>query len=162
MRDVLEEFRDKCVLVVEDDYLLAQDLRKRLEGSFAVVVGPVATVNETLDLIDVHRIDVAILDVMLETDFSYPVANALEAKDIPWRCHVVSLRPHEALFVDSGCCGGRGLPVRHSADSMDVDREGGVLLVRRDEMISDCRKHRDESLQAADRSEALHHSFSFS
>jgi hypothetical protein len=45
---------------------------------------------------------------------------------------------------------------------MNVGGEGGVLLVGRDKVISDCRKDRDESLQSAGGSEALHHPFSLS
>ena len=41
-------FRDRRVLVVEDDYILAEDLREQLLSCGAVVLGPVAAVADTL------------------------------------------------------------------------------------------------------------------
>jgi len=45
---------------------------------------------------------------------------------------------------------------------VDVDGERGVFGTWWDEQISECREDIGEALQAARRSEALHHSLSFS
>lgn len=84
MSQVLEEFRGKRVLVVENEYLLAREIQRQLEASGAAVVGPVPSVAQALELIDDHQIDVAILDVQLDAETSFPIANALEAKGIPF------------------------------------------------------------------------------
>ena len=42
------------ILVVEDDFLLAQSLRDALEEAGAVVLGPAARVRQALDLIARH------------------------------------------------------------------------------------------------------------
>jgi hypothetical protein len=55
---------------------------------------------------------------------------------------------------------GHSFPLRHCADSMNVSGEGGAP-VGRDEVISDCRKDRDELLQSTGGSKALHHPFAF-
>ena len=41
----LHEFDGKRILVVEDEYLIADDLRRELTEHGATVVGPVASVN---------------------------------------------------------------------------------------------------------------------
>lgn len=80
---VLEEFRRKRILVVEDEYTLAQETRLQLEASHAIVIGPVPSVGQALALIDEHEVDAAILDVMLDAETSLPIAEALEFKRIP-------------------------------------------------------------------------------
>lgn len=84
MTHVLEEFRNKCILVVEDDYLLAEETRRQLEASGAQVIGPVPRVDQALSLIDNNEIDAAILDVRLDAETSYPIAATLEARSIPF------------------------------------------------------------------------------
>ncbi|WP_250501405.1 response regulator [Caballeronia sp. GAWG1-5s-s] len=72
------------ILVVEDDYLVALALSPALEEAGAVVVGPVASVEEALALLAEGReeVDVAVLDVDLDGEKSYPVADALVAREI--------------------------------------------------------------------------------
>lgn len=75
----------RTVLVVEDDYLIAQDVRRELESAGAVVVGPVPSVRRALDLIDSQAsIDAAVLDVNLGDEKSFAVAEALEARGVPY------------------------------------------------------------------------------
>lgn len=72
------------VLLVEDELLIAQMLRGMLEDLGCVVVGPAARVAEALDLIDVEPVDGAVLDICLNRQFSYPVADALRVRDVPF------------------------------------------------------------------------------
>ncbi|TNC52337.1 response regulator [Rubellimicrobium rubrum] len=77
--------RGERVLVVEDEYMLAQDLRADLERRGAAVVGPVSTVAEALDLLGRGPApSMAILDINLQGEMSYPVAEVLRASGIPF------------------------------------------------------------------------------
>jgi CheY-like chemotaxis protein len=73
------------ILVVEDEYMLAMELRSYLAEAGAIVVGPVGTIEDALALIDATpRIDIAILDASLQGEMVYPVADRLEGKHIPF------------------------------------------------------------------------------
>ena len=74
----------QSVLVVEDDYLLANDLERALTRAGCRIVGPVATVGDAMRLIERVPIDLAILDVNLDGDTVYPVADALVARQIAY------------------------------------------------------------------------------
>lgn len=75
----------RCLLVVEDEYMIAIDLASFLEGLGADVIGPAGTVQEGLDLVERHgsRLDVALLDVNLRGERVYPVADALTVRGVP-------------------------------------------------------------------------------
>ena len=78
--DAASSLRGERVLVVEDEYMLAQDLREDLERRGATVIGPVPTVAEALDLLGRSPApSMAILDINLQGEMSYPVAEALRA-----------------------------------------------------------------------------------
>ena len=81
--EILSAYKDKRILVVEDEYFLADEVRQKLLGLGAVVVGPVETVADALELIDGSEIDAAILDVHLGDEFVFPVADRLDELDIP-------------------------------------------------------------------------------
>ena len=77
--------QDRRILVVEDDYMIAEDVRLELTQAGAVVVGPVPSVSRALDLLDnVAPVDAAILDVNLGTERSFPIAERLETLAIPF------------------------------------------------------------------------------
>ncbi|TIU45472.1 MAG: response regulator, partial [Mesorhizobium sp.] len=52
---------DLKVLVVEDVFMLAQDLADQLSGAGCTVVGPVPTVQQALDQADSIALDGAVL-----------------------------------------------------------------------------------------------------
>ena len=73
------------VLVVEDEYVLAEELRDELERLGADVLGPVAAVGDALDLLAREALpDVAVLDVNLGGEMVFPVARALTDLGIPF------------------------------------------------------------------------------
>ena len=72
------------VLVVEDDYMIATEIRGELEQAGATVIGPVPSVRKALRLIENETIDAAVLDVNLGEEVSFPIAEALEAKAVPF------------------------------------------------------------------------------
>jgi len=73
------------ILVVEDEYMLADELRSELVDAGAVVLGPVGTVENALALIGSEgKIDGAILDVNLSGEYAYPVAEKLMDSGVPF------------------------------------------------------------------------------
>ena len=81
----LSSVEGRRVLVVEDEYLLAEDFREELEQQGALVMGPLATVADALELLRSGPApDMAILDINLGGEMAYPVADALRAQDIPF------------------------------------------------------------------------------
>jgi CheY-like chemotaxis protein len=77
--------RDRRILVVEDEYLIATTLSDQLEGVGSIVVGPVPSVERAIKAIESNpEIDAAILDVNLGGAMAYPVADALLARNIPF------------------------------------------------------------------------------
>jgi DNA-binding NtrC family response regulator len=73
------------VLVVEDDFIVAMDICIRLEETGARILGPVASVNNAMTIIDAgERIDAAVLDVNLKGENSFPVAAALAERKVPF------------------------------------------------------------------------------
>jgi len=80
----LNLFNGKRILVVEDEYFLADETRRQLVRLNSTVVGPTATVEEALSLIEAQKIDGAILDIHLGDELVFPVAEKLDGLDIPF------------------------------------------------------------------------------
>ena len=77
--------RDRRILVVEDEYLIAMSLQDALETAGSIVVGPAPSVDKALQTIDSEsHIDAAVLDVNLGGALSYGVADKLIARKIPF------------------------------------------------------------------------------
>lgn len=74
-----------CVLLVEDEYLVALDLQIEIERSGATVLGPVGRLAEALELARrATPLDVAVLDVNLHGENVFPVADVLAERGIPF------------------------------------------------------------------------------
>ncbi|QGY01563.1 response regulator [Methylobacterium mesophilicum SR1.6/6] len=73
------------ILVVEDEYLIAMDVKRWLMAAGATVVGPVPSVDQALDLIEDDGLTAAVLDVNLGSGNTvYPVASELRASGVPY------------------------------------------------------------------------------
>lgn len=72
------------ILVVEDEYFIADDLSRALQRRGAQVIGPVPDLATGLELAQREQLDGAVLDVNLGGDMSYPIADALEARGVPY------------------------------------------------------------------------------
>src|SRR5674476_977123 len=77
-------FSGRRVFVVEDEMLVAWLLEDMLAEIGCAVVGPAGSVNQALAMIDAEAIDVAVLDVNLNGEMSYPIADALTARGVPF------------------------------------------------------------------------------
>lgn len=77
---------DGCrVLVVEDEFMVAQEMKHGLTEAGAVVLGPEPSVELALARIGREaRIDAAILDVNLGGERVFPVADALATQQVPF------------------------------------------------------------------------------
>lgn len=71
------------ILIVEDEYLVAVELKEILSGMGAEVVGPVSRLQPARDLARSQRLDGAVLDVKLNGDTSFPLAEDLLARAVP-------------------------------------------------------------------------------
>lgn len=72
------------ILLVEDQFLLALHMGEDLKLEGYHLVGPAHSVDMALDLIGSTPVDAALLDVNLGACTSYPVADALAERHIPF------------------------------------------------------------------------------
>lgn len=73
------------ILLVEDEYIVAFDLADALTELGAAIVGPTGSVAGALGLIARDpSIDSAVLDINLNGERVYPVAEALAARGVPF------------------------------------------------------------------------------
>ena len=72
------------ILVVEDNYVLAESMRWALEGLGCEVVGPAPSSSKAFELIEADMVDAAILDIDLQGKSSAPVAQRLRDKGRPF------------------------------------------------------------------------------
>jgi DNA-binding response OmpR family regulator len=72
------------VLVLEDDFLLAEEMRESLEDAGAVVLGPCPSNGAALRFINQTPPDIAVLDVNLGTGPTFEIPKLLKANGIPF------------------------------------------------------------------------------
>jgi DNA-binding response OmpR family regulator len=68
------------ILIAEDDAILALDVREILRQAGAQIVGPAATLRQTLFLMSTFSVSAALLDVNLRDGEVFPAACALEER----------------------------------------------------------------------------------
>ena len=81
MRNPVETPR---VLIVEDEPLIAMLVQEWLEELGYDVIGPAASVSGALDLIACVELDGAVLDVSLGKEESFPIADELKRRGVPF------------------------------------------------------------------------------
>jgi CheY-like chemotaxis protein len=99
------------ILVVEDEMLVLMNIEYMLTDLGGPTMFVAATVSDALALLSRHDFDVAIIDVNLAGEKSYPVADALSGRGIP--------------FAFSTGCGDHG--ARTDLDRLPVLRKPYVL-----------------------------------
>jgi CheY-like chemotaxis protein len=72
------------ILVVEDNLLLAEVTKILLEDSGCQVVGPAGWLQRGLELAQDETLDGAVLDINLHGEMSFPIAEALSARGVPF------------------------------------------------------------------------------
>ena len=72
------------VLLVEDSFAVAQSFIFLMEDHDWHIVGPAATIAQSIELIEQQPIDVAVLDINLQGSIITPVADLLQSKSIPF------------------------------------------------------------------------------
>lgn len=72
------------VLIVEDDPIIAMTQKMTLEEAGCGVLGPAPDVDQALLIIGRQSIDLALLDINLNGEKVYPVADALAKRGVPF------------------------------------------------------------------------------
>jgi len=79
------DLKGRRILIVEDEYLIADDLAKAIGQAGGEVIGPIPTIEDANRMIQQDgAIDAAVLDVNLRGDMVFPVADALAARNVPF------------------------------------------------------------------------------
>lgn len=74
-------------MIVEDETIVAMDISMTLEGEGILVVGPHVSVSGAMGTLDKTRIDAAVLDVDLQGERVFPVADRLVEREVPFIFH---------------------------------------------------------------------------
>ena len=72
------------VLVVEDEMMILMMIEGMLEDLGCASVTAAATIDQAIALIDAEAFDVAMLDLNLDGQRTYPVADRLAARGVPF------------------------------------------------------------------------------
>jgi CheY-like chemotaxis protein len=76
--------RPRAVLIVEDDVLLGMAIGVCVEDAGYEVAGLARSVEAALATLSHETVDAALLDVNLQGELVYPVANALAERGVPF------------------------------------------------------------------------------
>jgi CheY-like chemotaxis protein len=79
-----EPLKGLKVLVVEDQAPIALQMEDMLVESECEVVGPASRVGQALRLLSDNAVDAAVLDLNIAGELVYPVADALDARGLPY------------------------------------------------------------------------------
>ena len=74
----------QTILVVEDEYFLADDVATALHHMGAEVLGPLSDLQEAIKAVSDHDLAGAALDVNVRGQAVYPLAKELQARGIPF------------------------------------------------------------------------------
>ncbi|MGN7295110.1 response regulator [Rhizobium sp. SAFR-030] len=86
------------ILIVEDEWLIAEDYAATLRDAGHEIVGPCATARAAISSIAENPVDAAFLDMDLFGEKSFPVAEELKGRNIPF----VFLSGHSTRELPSG------------------------------------------------------------
>jgi CheY-like chemotaxis protein len=87
------------VLVIEDEYFLADDIGRALSALGADVVGPTGYLEDGFALLEhAGSLDAAVLDVNIRSESVFPVARELQARRVPF----VFTTGYDRIAIGSG------------------------------------------------------------
>jgi CheY-like chemotaxis protein len=89
------QLKGLSILVVEDDYCLADDASRALARAGAKVMGPCAGAEEAMELVDRETPDCVLLDLNLGRGLDFAPARALAARGVP----IVFVTGYDALTI---------------------------------------------------------------
>jgi CheY-like chemotaxis protein len=72
------------VMIVEDEFIIADEIAMIVEGAGHAVIGPVASVEDASAMLASDRPDFAIIDANLRGQSSSPLARSLAGMEIPF------------------------------------------------------------------------------
>lgn len=101
-----------AILLVEDDYFIVKHLRRQLGQAGATILGPASNVPDALELVrTLPRVDAAVLDINLQGEMVFPVADALAMRGVPFVL---------ATGYDAASIPPRHAAVRHCSKPIDA------------------------------------------
>jgi len=115
----VESLKGLRVLVVEDEFLVALEVESALEDLGCSVVGPYAKLAKALDAARSTTVDGAILDINLNGEMVYPLAEFLASQKVPF----VFITGYTALDLPE-----RFRPFRRLQKPLDAELLRGVFL----------------------------------
>ena len=82
----LEALQGRRILIIEDDFMIVEIVREILEDAGAIVLNPIGTRDEALAFISGNHaaFDAAVVDLNLHGRATYPIADALLDRKIPF------------------------------------------------------------------------------
>ena len=132
MRFEAERWRGVRLLIVEDEYFVAQDLADHFHDLGVDVLGPAGTVADALSLLRSNEVDCAVLDVNLRGERVYAVADVLREKNVTFvfaSGYGSELEP--AVYADVPRCikpVDFAVLTKTLADQIDARRTGTALM----------------------------------
>ncbi len=83
----------RTVMIVEDETIVAMDLKFAIEDAGGVVIGPFAGLGESRAFLSGFegQIDAAVLDVNLRGEMVFPLAADLENRGVPFLFHTANI-----------------------------------------------------------------------
>jgi CheY-like chemotaxis protein len=78
------ELSNRRVLVVEDEMMIAMLIEDMLDEFGCKLVGPATNVPRALELIAKENVEIAVLDLNLDGQDTYAIAEALQQKNVPF------------------------------------------------------------------------------
>ena len=99
------------VLIVEDEFMVALFLEQLLEDAGFEIAATIADLNAALRAVDAGGFDIAIPDINIAGKMSYPVADALRQRGIPFFSQPATRKPtFPTLMARSPACTSRSPP----------------------------------------------------
>jgi DNA-binding response OmpR family regulator len=93
--DTVSSLTGYRLLVVEDDYFVAQDLCATLRDYGATVLGPAPSISSARSLVNALRPDCVLLDINLDGELAFELARELQARGV----RAVFTTGYDATFV---------------------------------------------------------------
>ena len=70
------------ILILEDEPIIGLDLEMMLRQGGCEPIGPISNLNQTLSIVQRDRIDAAVLDINLDVEMVFEVADALAMRQL--------------------------------------------------------------------------------